>query len=226
MRWAAFWTTTLALLMAGGLGYAQSEGGKSSAAATKSAKRDGKPRLPIAITPEREAAVLTFVQRNHAELVDLLGYLKTNQPEEYERAVREIFRATERLAQIQERDPLQYELEVAAWSAQSHVQLLAARLQMGSSEDLLKQLRTALVEQQDARLALIKHDRKKTADRLSKLDSDIARIESDKETIVDRQLKTLTRAATEGRPVIVNTGKGGAKSAVKAKTNSTKTPTN
>src|SRR5689334_3765831 len=79
-----------------------------------SAKKDGKIRPNIAVTPEREAAVMTFVQRNHVELADLLGYLKTSQPEEYERAIKDIFRTTERLAAIQERDPLQYELEIAA----------------------------------------------------------------------------------------------------------------
>ena len=46
------------------------------------------------VTPEREAAVLNFVQRNHAELADLLAVLKTSQPDEYVRALREIFRAT------------------------------------------------------------------------------------------------------------------------------------
>jgi hypothetical protein len=190
------------LLIAGNLLYAQS-GGKAGGT---------KLRRPVTITPEREAAVLSFVQRNHSELVDLLGYLKENQPEEYERAVREIFRTTERLALIQERDPLQYDLEVAAWSAQSHVQLLAARLKLGSSEDLQRQLREALLDQIKARLALIKHERQKTADRLSKLDNDIARLEKDREATIERQLKALTRAAAEGRPT-----KLGAKSAVKSK---------
>ena len=41
----------------------------------------------LAITPEREAAVTTFVEKNHAELAALLVHLKTNQPKEYERAL-------------------------------------------------------------------------------------------------------------------------------------------
>ena len=35
--------------------------------------KDAKSRSAIEVTPEREAAVLTFVQRNHAELADLLA---------------------------------------------------------------------------------------------------------------------------------------------------------
>jgi hypothetical protein len=202
----------------GELLYAQSDAAKSTATVKSSAptssaanpKKDGKARTAIAVTPEREAAATTFVQRNHPELAELLGYLKSSQPAEYERAIKEISRTIERLAVISERDPLQYELEVAAWTAQSRVQLLAAKLKMGSNDELLKELRAALATQNDARLALFKHERQKVADRLSKLDSDIARFEGDREKMIDRQLQLLTQAAAEGRPA-----KLGAKNAAK-----------
>jgi len=172
-------------------------------------KKEAKSRAPLAITPAREAAVLAFVQRNHAELADLLGYLKNSQPDEYERAVKEIFRTTERLRQIQERDEVQYELEVAVWTAQSQVQLLAAKLKMSSSDELLKELRDALGVQNDAKLALLKHDRQRFADRLAKIHADIARFENDRESMIDRQLKLLVRTAGEGRPK--TSGKAGGK---------------
>jgi hypothetical protein len=188
---------------------------QSAAPRPAGAKKDAKAKLPITITPEREAAALTFVQRNHAELADLLGYLKTSQPEEYQRAIKEIFRTTERLNQIQDRDPLQYELEVAAWAAQSRVQLLAAKLKMESNDELLKKLREALKTQVEAKLTLLKHERQKVADRMSKIDSDINRFESDREKYIDRQVQLLTRSAGEGRPA-----KAGAKAAAKAKKSS------
>jgi len=196
--------------------YAQSGAASASTAGSASPKKDAKARPNILVTPEREAAVLTFVQRNHAELADLLAALKTNDPEQYERALRDIYRVTERLALIQERDPLQYELEVAAWTAQSRVELLAAKLKMESSDDLIKQLREALKAQNEARVALLKHERQKVADRLSKLDSDIARFEGDRDEVVNRQLKVLVRAGGEGR---------GAKAATKHPAKSKKTQT-
>jgi hypothetical protein len=210
--------TTIAVLIAVGWLYAQADDAKpgsakksppattsASPAGSASIKKDSakkaNPTKPaISITPEREAAVLTFVQRNHAELVDLLAVLKTNQLEEYDRAVRDIFRAMERINQIQERDPLQYELEVAAWTAQSRVQLLAARLKMGSTEDLLKRLRDALATQNEAKLALLNHERQKAADRLTKIDADIARFQTDREEVIEKQLKLLTRSAGDVRP--------------------------
>jgi len=193
-----------------------SGGAPSPARPTATAKKEGKARPAIAVTPEREAAVLTFVQRNHSELAELLGYLKTSQPEEYEGAIREIFRTTERLALVQERDPLQYELEIVSWTAQSRVQLLAAKLKMESNDELLKQLRVALQSQNDAKLALLKHERQKAEDRVGKLSSEIARFEKDREKVIDRRLQLLTQAAAEGRSTKLgakNTGKQGKKSA-------------
>src|SRR4051795_13096792 len=116
---------------------------QSAATAVKSgsgvtARKDAKAKPAIQITPESEARAVAFVQRNHAELADLLAALKTSQPEEYERAIKDILRVTDRLALLQDRDQLQYELEVAAWTAQSRVELLAAKLKMGNTEELTR----------------------------------------------------------------------------------------
>ena len=203
-------TAALALFLAlGGVLLAQGNDQKladSQAAAAPPANVKGIPaakkeksRALSAVTPEREAAAMTFVHLNHPELADLLLQLKENQSHEYERAVRELFRTTERMALIRERDPAQYVLELTVWTAQSHVQLLAAKLKMGASEELRKQLREALLVQGEARLALLKHDRKKTSDRLAKVESEIARFEKDREQVIEKQLEVLTRAANEGR---------------------------
>src|SRR5438874_927797 len=203
MRRAAIFTIAAFMLAISGLLYAQSASAPATGSASpkkEAPKKEIKAKPAIAVTPEREAAVMTFVQRNHAELADLLVYLRASQPEEYERAIKEIFRTTERLATIQERDPLQYELEVTAWKGQSRVQLLAAKLKMGSSDELVKQLRAALQVQNDAKVALLKHERQKAADRMEKLESDIARLETSGDEIIDKQMKLLARAAADGRP--------------------------
>lgn len=208
MRRAGLTAAILTALCAGGLLcaeagdtiLAQNDPKPPTARKTPPAKKDARPRASLAVTPEREAAVTTFVQRNHPELEDLLLYLKDSQPDEYERAVREIFRTTERLALIRERDRQQYDLEVAAWQAQSRVQLLAAKLQMDSSPELATQLREALRLQNEARLALLKHERQKTADRLARFDTDIARVERDREAIIERQFKLLTAGGSNSGP--------------------------
>ena len=203
----------------GGAVHAQSAATAVKSSGAVGAKKDGKARPAIQITPEREAAALAFVQRNHAELADLLAALKTSQPEEYERAIKDILRVTDRLALVQDRDPLQYELEVAAWTAQSRVELLAAKLKMGNTEELTRQLREALQTQNTAKAALLKHERQRVADRLNKLDSEIARFDGDRDELVNKQVKALTRAANESRPV-----KTIIKPAAKARKSATSSP--
>lgn len=161
-------------------------------------ERAAKERLSI--TPEREAAVMTFVKRNHAELAQLLAHLKDNQPKEYERAIRELFRTSERLTQIHDRDLAQYDLELRLWKTQSRIQLLTARLQMGDSEDLKQELSELLGEQVDNRVALLRHDREKVAARLARIDEDLKRLEADRQKVIDRQLQSLTNAGKATRP--------------------------
>lgn len=165
------------------------------ARAAQGTAKNAKSREPLAITPEREAAVATFVERNHAELAPLLAHLKANQPRQYETAVREIFRVTERLAGIQERDPLLYELEVKLWTAQSRVQVLAARLSMDMTDSLKEELRGALAGQIESRLAVLQHQREQAAQRLARMDRDIDQLEENRQAAIDRQLEMLSRAA-------------------------------
>ncbi|HEX5104863.1 MAG TPA: hypothetical protein VFV87_13680 [Pirellulaceae bacterium] len=174
------------------------QGGKSETNKRETGKN--KPQA-IAVTPEREAAVTTFVKRNHAELADLLAHLKANQPQEYERAVRDLYRITERLASIQERDPTQYDLELTLWTAQSRVQLFTAKLKMGTTDELKSELRQALDAQAEARVALLKHERTKVVDRLSRIDGDIAQLEGEREKLIDKQLELLVRTARQGKEV-------------------------
>lgn len=159
----------------------------------------------LAITPEREAAVISFVERNHAELAALLAHLKANQPKEYERAVRDLFRVTEKLAMVHERDSRQYDLELKAWKSQSRAQLLVARLKMtdpesANSEELKNQLREILSEQMQARLEVMKLERERVSGRLEKLNDDITRMERDRESVIDNHVTNLMNQVNANRP--------------------------
>lgn len=201
MRWGIGLTLIVACTLAAAtpsLVWSQSDAGRSDAAqarGTKTGPKNARPREPLAITPEREAAVATFVERNHAELAPLLAHLRSSQPRQYEQAVREIFRVTERLAGVQERDPLLYELEVKLWTAQSRVQVLAARLSMDMTDSLKEELRAALAEQMAARLLVLKHQREQASQRLARMDRDIDQLEANRQAAIDRQVEMLTRAA-------------------------------
>ncbi len=169
-----------------------------NAPATSPAKPAKAPeRAPL--TPEREAAAITFVRQHHPELVDLLNQLKESKPAEYQTAIRELFQTSERLAQLREQDPQRYELELTAWKVKSRLQLLAARSAMSADKAFEDQLHTALTEQADIRLKLMKLDRDRTADRLEKLNKNIEQYQGSEAAQVERQFELLLKRISGSR---------------------------
>jgi hypothetical protein len=182
--------------------------GKPSGKADKVAPKesDAKPmkrpplkEMPV-ITLEREAAAITFVRQHHPELADLVAVLKEKQPKEYQRALRDLFRASERLAQIHDVDKGRYELELKGWKLQSRVQLLAARLTMETNDKLRGELKTALEQQYDNQLALLRADHERARQRIEMLEKQIANLEQKKAEAIERQVETLSREAKKMNP--------------------------
>lgn len=215
----------LAVLFAGAT-FAQEKATKTDQPAVKSDAADkaippkGKAELPM--TVEREAAVMTFVQQNHAELKELLTHLRDNRRKDYERAIRELSRDAERIGQLQDRDRKQYELELKAWTIKSRIQLLTAQLVMGDKEEIRSQLKTLLNEQFDVRSALMIRERERVQERLARLDQDIVRLEAERQKLIDNQLQVLTKSAADSKnkiKVAKNGPKPGAKKPVKPTVN-------
>jgi hypothetical protein len=164
--------------------------------ANKSTKKSGpNATKPVAITAEREAAAMSFVKEHHAELAELLIHLKDSSPKEYERAIRDLSRASERLTQIRERDSQAYELELKVWQARSRAQLLNARLQMTEDEEIRKKLRETLTEEYDLRLLILTRDRDRLVERTKNLDEQIERLKQRRDDGIEAQYQQLTKAA-------------------------------
>ncbi|MCA9119883.1 MAG: hypothetical protein H6822_01030 [Planctomycetaceae bacterium] len=165
-------------------------------ASKKKSDREKTPvaKSPIEITVEQEAAAVSLVQQHHKDLFELLIHLKEGLPEEYNRAIRDLSRANERLAQFEKRDPERYRIELGLWQAQSRRQLLTARLQMGYDASLLKDLRKVLQEEQQLELAILRHERERLAGRLAKIDEQITAQENGADASVERKFTTLTKA--------------------------------
>jgi DNA-directed RNA polymerase subunit L len=164
-----------------------------SAKAPRGNAIDTRPNPAIAM--EQEAAAIALVQEHHKDLFELLIHLKEGLPQEYERAIRDLSRASDRLAQFEKRDPERYRLELQLWQAGSRRQLLAARLQMGYDESLLNELRNVLSEEQKLALAVLRHERERLAGRIAKIDEQITAQEDNADASVERKFTTLTKAA-------------------------------
>lgn len=146
----------------------------------------------MTVTPEREAAALTFVKQHHPELAQLLHYLKNNLPKQYDKAARDLFRTSERLAKLRDGgDERRYKMELELWQTRSRIQLLAAHLRTRPSVKLEAELAALLERQYELRLAQLEYSRERAAARVKKLDKQINQFKSTRRQAIERQLQLL-----------------------------------
>lgn len=150
-------------------------------------------------TREREAAALLFVRTHHPELADLLDQLKKHDKFEYQQAIRDLFRQSERLAQIQERNPHKYELELEAWKLNSRIQVLVARLSMASDPAVERQLREAMAGYLDLREQVLVEDRARVTARVAEIDAELSELQQDREAQVQKQMDRLLGGVKKGK---------------------------
>ena len=144
---------------------------------------------------DQEAAVVEFLREHHPELAELLVPLRLNRPKDYQRAIRDLAKACERLSNIQEEDDEQYEAELQSWVVKSRIHLVVARLSMNDSGELRDELRKLLQEQMDVRLQLLRIERDRQAARLAKLDEQIRELANTRHAHVEKQLQSLTKSS-------------------------------
>ncbi len=159
-----------------------------------------------AFTAEAEAAALKFVGENHEELASLLKQLKANSQlnansaEEYRRAIRELFRTTEKLTQTKAADAERYELELEGWKIDSEIRLLAAKLTMGDAGELRGKLRQQLMRKNQLQVRRLELDKRRTEQRLKKIDENIERLKREQEQIAERQMSEILRTLRQDKP--------------------------
>jgi hypothetical protein len=155
---------------------------------------------PPTISADQEKAVLAFVSTHDTKLHGLLGDLKTSRPMAYQKALVDLHRTTERLAQVKRNRPHAYDLELKRWQAQSKVQLFSARLAVRPDPEAKAKLQEAIQEQADLRLEILKADREAAAKRLKQFDEQIATAESQKDSRVQQEFDRFVAAARRARP--------------------------
>ena len=160
----------------------------------RAAKKE-KAKPPVAVTAQQEAEVMQFLRQHHTELAELLGHLQLSRPADYNRAIRDIGHARERLRQFEKGDGERYELELQSWVIQSKIQLLVARLAMSDSESLRDELRHLLAEQFDLKLRFSQVERDRTAERLQKLDEQLRRLADSRAELLEKEFLSLTKSS-------------------------------
>lgn len=145
------------------------------------------------LTPGREAAAMTFARLHHRELAGLLTELRETRPAQYQRAMRDLFQVSERMARIKERMPERYELELRMWTLDSQIRLLAARMTVSSDPALEVELKNLMQQRVDTRLEQLHLDQARARERLERLNAEIDRIEQDPRAAALRDFERIKR---------------------------------
>ena len=163
------------------------------AQAVKEPAKNGVGEKAIVLDAGQEASAVAFVRENHAELASLLDNLKESRPKEYQKAVRDLARVRERLAQMKANNGARYDLELSVWKTESRIQLLAARLHMSDSQELRDQIRQAINERFDLKLAVLKLERDMFRDKADKAEAQIQKLDQQRSDMIEKQMQALAK---------------------------------
>jgi hypothetical protein len=165
----------------------------------KAKKEAGKGKQQRHDGAQREAVALALVREHHGELIELLDHLKSQKHKAYLQAIQELWRASERLATVRQRDPERYDLELRAWKIDSRIRLLAAKLSMEQDPELEPQLKEALSERADVRLQLKSFVRDRVKSHLETMNTEIDKLTSEREQQLQQAFDKLVRGAAKAR---------------------------
>ncbi len=183
------------LLLVVGVIPARAQGQAATARADRSDAR-------ATFTAEREAAALAFVDQHHPELAALLDRLKPMNRDEYETAIVELFRVSETLAALRNRDPKRHDLMLDAWKARSRVDLLAAQYATQPTPAMESALRTALNAQIDVELRQQRYERELAASRLNRAEEVISKLTTKREETIASRLESLRKKGQRSRATV------------------------
>ncbi|GAA4426805.1 hypothetical protein GCM10023155_15460 [Bremerella cremea] len=140
----------------------------------------------------REEAALAFARKHHPALEKLLRQLRGMDQKEYGKAVRELYRVSERLGQMEERNPYLYDIQLQLWKASSSATLLAARLQLNpGDEDLRDELRKALEHKLATQKRVSEEELRRAEIRVERLKQNLQRLDQEGSALIERQMRQL-----------------------------------
>lgn len=147
------------------------------------------------VTPEREAAALKFVELHHKELLRILQSLQSVDADQYERAIEDIFRSSEKLARMKSRSAERYEYELELWKIKSRRNLLIASLPMVADyEQAMRDIQKTIFHELEIQNQLLQYEAQMTRKRLNRIEETLKRQQDNFDTNVDRQLQRIRKA--------------------------------
>jgi hypothetical protein len=162
------------------------------------AEEDSKAKTPVAAADsdsQEEAAALKFAKAHHPELARLLGPMKASRPKEYQKAVRELFRVSDRLGRMETRFPERYALELDLWKAESHLRLVAAKSAMVDDDERREQIEKLVTQRNSLKIQLFEYERGEAEAKIAQLNKQIAALKTQQDEGPQKEVDRLVNTA-------------------------------
>lgn len=128
---------------------------------------------PVRVDRQAEAKVNALVQSHLPELRRVLDRLRTDEPRQYARAIRDLAKSARKLELAKKRDERLYDIEVELLKSTNQVNLLTAKLKVRDNRANRKELRLAAQQLLEARAARATYDVELFRDRLQRTEKQL-----------------------------------------------------
>ena len=147
-----------------------------------------------------EKAALKFATEHHPELAELLQALRRSDKTQFQAALSDLARDSERLAKLADRDRDRFGAALSVWKLDSRIRLEMARFAMSEDPEREARIRELLKQRHEARRSLLQLDRKRTDARAAKIDEQLAALGEDSKERATAEFERLKKSvAGKGR---------------------------
>lgn len=143
---------------------------------------------------EREKPALEFARQHHPELAKLLTQLKQMDDGKYASAINELFRVSERLGRLQERDADKYRIELELWKLGSRIRLRVAQSSMGDAEAQREEILALLQRRNALKIEQYELETTRLSARIERLEKQLTDLRTDGDASAERELNRLLKA--------------------------------
>jgi len=172
-------------------------GDVTAQAKAKKAARKAKANQKLKnITADQETQAIDFARTQHPELVELLDRLEEINPEQYSRAIRELYRTSEKLRLMADRNPQRHTLEITLWKLESRIRLSLAQKVMEDDAEMEKSLAPLMAERRDLKRQILELERQQATTRITEIEKQLDALQKDPEAETAKELKRLRQAVS------------------------------
>lgn len=196
-RIGAFCAGIAGLLLLGGSALAQEKLGSAQAGPEVASIKESVASDSVELSAGRIDELFKFAHMHHPEITPLLRSLQKKRPNKFKQVMRRLDRDVRNLAQVKERSPEAYQMDLKAWINRSHIRLYSAQFKVAADDKTADAIRMKiqqlLEENIDAKISRQERYLAKAQARVEWLQESLAELKTGREAWIEKRIKSATK---------------------------------